>query len=113
MITMLGSRRRMCDGITRRETLKAGALSLLGGAFNLPSLLAAEEHRPAHIRPRAKSVILLYLLGGAPTQDMFDMKPSAPDNIRGQFSPIATNVRLVTGSCSTSAPSNTAITGFT
>src|SRR5688572_475930 len=92
MITMLGSRRRMCDGITRRETLKAGALSLLGGAFNLPSLLAAEEHRPAHIRPRAKSVILLYLLGGAPTQDMFDMKPSAPDNIRGQFSPIATNV---------------------
>src|SRR5436190_18240066 len=91
MITLLGSKRRLCDGLTRRETLKAGALSLLGGAFNLPSLLAAEERH--HARPgKAKSVILLYLLGGAPTQDMFDMKPNAPDKIRGDFKPIATNV---------------------
>src|SRR5262249_41545075 len=37
MITLLGSPRRCCDGITRRETLKVGALSLLGGFFNLPS----------------------------------------------------------------------------
>src|ERR1700681_172319 len=92
MITMLGSPRRMCDGLTRRETLKAGALSLLGGGFNLPNLLRAEETRGAHVRPKAKSVILLYLLGGAPTQDMFDMKPDAPDKIRGEFKPIATNV---------------------
>jgi hypothetical protein len=91
MITLLGSRRRLCDGLTRRETLKAGALSLLGGAFNLPSLLAAEANRQA--RPgKAKSVILLYLLGGAPTQDMFDLKPNAPEKIRGEFKPIATNV---------------------
>ena len=41
MITMLGSERRLCDGLTRRETLKAGALSLLGGAFSLPGLLWA------------------------------------------------------------------------
>ena len=47
MITVLGSTRRLCDGLTRRETLKAGALSLLGGAFNLPSLLWAREKRPA------------------------------------------------------------------
>jgi hypothetical protein len=93
MITLLGSRRRLCDGLTRRETLKAGALSLLGGAFNLPSLLAAEEKRGRHARPgKAKSVILLYLLGGAPTQDMFDLKPHAPDKIRSEFKPIATNV---------------------
>jgi hypothetical protein len=93
MITLLGSRRRLCDGLTRRETLKAGALSLLGGAFNLPSLLWAEEKRPAHARQgKAKSVILLYLLGGAPTQDMFDLKPKAPDRIRGEFKPIASNV---------------------
>src|ERR1700683_2967164 len=93
MLTMLGSPRRLCDGLTRRETLKAGALSLLGGAFNLPSLLWAEENRPAHVRPgKAKSVILLYLLGGAPTQDMYDLKPDAPDRIRGEFKPIATNV---------------------
>ena len=58
MITLLGSKRRLCDGLTRRETLKAGALSLLGGAFNLPSLLAAEENRgrrSGRARPRASS----------------------------------------------------------
>src|SRR5437773_967158 len=93
MITLLGSKRRLCDGLTRRETLKAGALSLLGGAFNLPSLFGIEEHRGAHARAgKAKSVILLYLLGGAPTQDMFDLKPSAPEKIRGEFKPIASSV---------------------
>jgi len=93
MLTMLGSPRRCCDGLTRRETLQAGALSLLGGFFNLPSLLALEESRRVVQRPaKAKSVILLYLLGGAATQDMFDLKPHAPDGIRSQFKPIATNV---------------------
>jgi hypothetical protein len=93
MITMLGSPRRCCDGLTRRETLKAGALSLLGGFFNLPNLLALEGNRTLAQRPgKAKSVILLYLLGGAATQDMFDLKPHAPDGIRGEFKPIATNV---------------------
>ncbi len=95
MITMLGSPRRCCDGLTRRETLQAGALALLGG-MNLPTLLRAEESRPAHQshgRPgKAKSAILLYLLGGAATQDMVDLKPSAPAEIRGEFKPIATNV---------------------
>src|SRR5205823_4290163 len=93
MITMLGSKRRLCDGLTRRETLKAGALSLLGGALNLPGLLWAEQQRKAHVRPgKAKSVILLYLLGGAPTQDMLDLKPNAPEKIRGEFKPIASRV---------------------
>src|SRR5947209_734095 len=92
MLTMLGSRRRCCDGLTRRETLKVGALSLLGGFFNLPSLLALEQQRPRHRRlGKAKSVILLYLLGGAATQDMIDLKPNAPADIRGEFRPIATS----------------------
>jgi hypothetical protein len=92
MLTMLGSPRRCCDGVTRRETLRAGALSLLGG-FTLPRLLQAEQVRPAAQPPgKAKSVILLYLLGGAATQDMFDLKPNAPSEIRGEFKPIATNV---------------------
>ena len=66
MITMLGSPRRTCDGVTRRETLAAGALTLLGGGFTLPKLLAAESSKPATARPgKAKNVILLYLLGGA------------------------------------------------
>jgi hypothetical protein len=93
MITMLGSPRRCCDGLTRRETLRAGALSLLGGAFSLPSLFAAEAQRPSEARPgKAKSVILLNLLGGAATQDMFDLKPDAPAGIRSEFKPIDTNV---------------------
>jgi hypothetical protein len=94
MITMLGSPRRCCDGWTRRETLQAGALSLLGGAFTLPQLLAAEEQaRARSARPgKARSVLLLYLLGGAATQDMWDLKPGAPAEVRGEFKPIATSV---------------------
>src|SRR4029077_8910422 len=77
----------------RRETLRAGALSLLGGAFNLPSLFAAETQRGGEARPgKAKSVILLNLLGGAATQDMFDLKPDAPSGIRSDFKPIDTNI---------------------
>jgi hypothetical protein len=92
MIALLGSPRRCCDGVTRRETLKAGALSLLGGFFNLPSLFALEEARPASARPgKAKSVILLYLLGGAATQDMWDLKPDAPSGVRSEFKPIDTS----------------------
>jgi hypothetical protein len=93
MITMLGSPRRCCDGLTRRETLMAGALSLLGGAFNLPGLFAAEARRPDGAQSgKARSVILLNLLGGAATQDMFDLKPDAPVGIRSEFKPIDTNV---------------------
>ncbi len=93
MLTMLGSPRRCCDGITRRETLKVGALSLLGGFFDLGSLLRAEASRAIHVAPgKAKSVVLLYLLGGAATQDMFDLKPNAPVEVRGEFKPRATNV---------------------
>jgi hypothetical protein len=93
MLRMLGNPRRFCDGITRREALTAGALSVLGGGFNLPDLLAREERRsPTARRGKAKSVLVLYLHGGAPTQDMFDLKPSAPVEVRGEFRPIATNV---------------------
>src|SRR5215467_8223861 len=90
MLTLLGSRRRCCDGITRRETLKAGALALLGG-FGLPRLLQAKETSTRR-RGKAKSVICLYLLGGAATQDMIDLKPSAPPEVRGEFRPISTRV---------------------
>ena len=89
MLTMLGSPRRCCDGPTRRETLKVGALSALGG-FGLADYLAASES--GAVRPgKAKSVILLYLLGGAATQDMFDLKPDAPVEVRSQFKPIPTS----------------------
>jgi hypothetical protein len=92
MTMLLGSPRLCCDGLTRRETLKAGALSLLGGFFNLPSLLALEQSGSARVRPgKAKSVMLIYLQGGPATQDMFDLKPAAPSGIRSEFRPIATS----------------------
>jgi hypothetical protein len=78
--------------LTRRETLKVGALSLLGGFFNLPSLLALEGSRSRGAKQgKARSVILLYLQGGPATQDMFDLKPNAPVGIRSDFKPIATS----------------------
>jgi hypothetical protein len=90
MLTVLGTPRRCCDGLTRRESLQAGALALLSG-MNLPTLWAAEEARATTTRTgRAKSVILLYLLGGAATQDMVDLKPDAPSAVRGEFRPIDT-----------------------
>jgi hypothetical protein len=90
VLRFLGSPRRCCDGLTRRETLTAGALGLLGG-FSLPQLLAAESAN-GHRSGKAKNVILLYLLGGAATQDMWDLKPNAPSEVRGEFKPIATSV---------------------
>lgn len=92
MITLLGSARRCCDGLTRRESLQAGGLSMLGGMFGLPQSFATAAAKNQTTPGRAKSVIMLYLLGGAPTQDMFDMKPLAPPGIGSEFSPIASNV---------------------
>ncbi len=89
MLTVLGSQRRSTHGLTRRETLQAGSLAALGG-LSLPALLAAEEKAPA-ARPRAKHVLCVYLLGGAATQDMFDLKPAAPSGVRGEFRPVATS----------------------
>ena len=65
---------------------------MVGGASS--PLVAADVHSgPSQVRPgRAKSVVLIYLQGGPPTQDMFDLKPSAPLDIRGEFLPIATTV---------------------
>ncbi len=92
-ITLLGSARRACSGPTRREALKAGALSLLGGFFNTPSLSALQAASNRSAPPaRAKSVVLIYLQGGPPTQDMFDLKPNAPNGVGGEFRPINTSV---------------------
>ncbi|MBM4076823.1 MAG: DUF1501 domain-containing protein, partial [Planctomycetes bacterium] len=90
MLTMLGSPRRCCDGVTRRETLKAGAITGLAG-FGLPQMLAAEQLGVAQ-NAKAKNVIFVFLLGGAATQDMYDLKPNAPAEVRGEFRPIPTTV---------------------
>jgi hypothetical protein len=80
-----------CDGIGRREVLRAGGLSLFG-SMTLPRLLRAAAEAPAARPRRAKSIILLNLYGGPPHLDMFDMKPDAPSEIRGEFQPIATSI---------------------
>jgi hypothetical protein len=90
MLTMLGSPRRGCDGLTRRETLKAGALTALGGLGD--SEWQQLQAAGATAAGPAKNVIVLYLLGGAATQDMVDLKPHAPQEVRSEFQPIPTNV---------------------
>ena len=77
-----------CDGVSRREFLRIGALGL--GGLTLPALLRAEAQ--AGVRTSHKSVIMVFLSGGPPHQDMVDLKPDAPVEIRGEFKPIATNV---------------------
>ncbi len=79
---------------SRRDLLKYGALSLAGASLGTPvAALGRQGRRGAPTSAgKAKHVIHLYLHGGAPTQDMFDLKPAAPAEIRGEFRPIATNV---------------------
>lgn len=84
--------RGFCDGINRRELLRVGVAGTLGGAFSLPQLLAAES-KAAKPNPSSDvSVIILFLKGGLSTIDTLDLKPNAPPEFRGDFSPIATNV---------------------
>ncbi len=80
--------RPFCDGVSRRNFLKIGGLGAAG--LSLSNLLALEAQ--AGIRNSHKSVILIYLVGGPPHQDMFDLKPDAPSEIAGPHRPIGTNV---------------------
>src|SRR5690242_17111860 len=74
--------------LSRRGFLRIGALGL--GGLTLPGLLRAEAD--AGIRSSHKSVILIYLVGGPPHQDLFDLKPGAPSEVAGPWKPAATNV---------------------
>src|SRR5688572_19710359 len=72
---------------TRRELLKAGAIGLTG--LGMAELSALQSLANPHT-PRARSVIFVFLTGGLSHLDSFDLKPEAPDTIRGEFQPIAT-----------------------
>lgn len=88
MLTLLSNKPSgsFCDGLSRRSFLRIGAL----GSLTLHSLLRAEA---AQSRGKSqKSLILVYLPGGPPHQDMYDLKMDAPSEIRGEFSPVSTNV---------------------
>jgi hypothetical protein len=91
MLRILGSPKRLCDGLTRRDMLTAGGLSLfgfgLGDYFRLRDLQAASPER-ARSFGRAKACILLYLYGAPSQLELCDMKPHAPLEIRGELKPI-------------------------
>jgi hypothetical protein len=84
-----------CEGFARRDFLKIGAAGLFG--LSLPQLLRLEAQARAATPPseaprrRADSVIMVWLSGGPATIDMWDLKPGAPDGIRGEFRPVTTS----------------------
>jgi hypothetical protein len=92
MLTIRAEGTRLCDGITRRDMLHAGGLGLLG--LSLPELLRtrAAAGESARRGARARSCIVLFLMGGPPQHSTWDPKPDAPEQIRGVFKPIATSV---------------------
>ena len=86
-LSLTTTRHRLCNGTSRRDFLRIGALAPLG--LSLPRLLAADAPGKSS---RAKSVILVYLGGGISHHDSFDMKPDAVEQIRGKYKRIPTSV---------------------
>ncbi len=95
MLSLTDEGSRLCDGLRRREVLRIGGLGALGG-LSLPGLLASQlQAKPLGVSNsfgRAKSCIVLFLMGGPPQHSTWDPKPDAPAEVRGEFGPIATNV---------------------
>ncbi len=89
MLTFLGRRRRFCDGISRRDFLRVGALSV--GGLSMADLFRQPARAGVGPTP-GKSVIMVFLHGGPSHLDMYDMKPAAPVEFRGEFRPIRGNV---------------------
>jgi hypothetical protein len=91
MLRLLGSRKKLCDGLTRRDALRIGTLGFLG----LDDWFRLRETQAAPAQPaggKAKSCILLFLFGSPSQHDTFDPKPDAPPEVRGEFGSIATAV---------------------
>ncbi len=81
---------RFCDGITRRNFLKVGGLGV--GGLTLSNLLALKARGAVSAGSPTRSVIMVYLNGGPSHMDLYDLKPEAPVEYRGEFKPIRTNV---------------------
>ncbi len=94
MLRVLGSRKTLCTGLSRRDFLHVGGLGLLG--LTLPDYLRARATPPTAARDRhfgrARACILLYLYGAPSQLELADMKPAAPLEIRGELRPIASRV---------------------
>ena len=83
---------RLCEGVTRREWLRAGGLSSMG--LMLPDLLRAEQAKKetSSTFGRAKSCIFCFMFGAPAHQDIWDLKPDSSAEVRGPFNPISTSV---------------------
>ena len=88
MFTLWGAAQRFCDGVTRRGFLKIGAF---GAGLTLADLLRLRAAAKG-MTASPKSAIMVYLPGGPSHLDMWDLKPEAPKEFRGEFNPIPTNV---------------------
>ena len=93
MLTFWGQNQRYCDGLNRRNFMRLGAF---GAGLTLADVLrgqaTAAQSSPTRSLSKPKAAIMIYLPGGPSHIDMYDMKPDAPSEFRGEFSPIATNV---------------------
>lgn len=87
MLTLWGKQQPFCDGISRRNFLKIGAF---GAGLTLAEMLRLRA--AAGTGTSNKAAIMIYLPGGPSHLDMYDLKPDAPKEFRGEFKPIATNV---------------------
>jgi hypothetical protein len=96
MLALPGRPARYCDGISRRTALRIGAFSFGATTLTLADIhraeAAAKEQDPTFSPSHHRSIINIFLGGGPPHQDLFDLKPDAPAEIRGEFQPIRTNV---------------------
>ena len=92
MLTFWGERQRYCDNVSRRNFLQLGAF---GAGLTLADVLrlkAGQDPTAAPAKTANKSAIMIYLPGGPSHIDMYDLKPDAPAEFRGEFKPIQTNV---------------------
>src|ERR1043165_6330554 len=95
MLSIPGGFGRNCDGVSRREFLRVGGAGVVGLSLgDIFRLQAATTEAPANKTGwgQAKSVILIFLQGGPSHIDIWDPKPDAPSNVRGEFKPIKSNV---------------------
>lgn len=89
MFTIWGARQKFCDGISRRSFLKIGSF---GAGLTLAEMLRSRAQAGSASSAANKAAIMIYLPGGPSHLDMYDLKPEAPVEFRGEFKPIPTNV---------------------
>jgi len=89
MFTLWGGKQNFCDGVSRRNFLKIGAF---GAGLTLADMLRLRAAASPATASSNKAAIMIYLPGGPSHMDMYDLKPEAPMEYRGEFKPIQTNV---------------------